>query len=295
MTRPSRLVSLLLLASLAKAVAAGPGLPATTKVTASAIDNISRTSDGPTSQDAKMYSAEVATDWHRQLDRDWQFAAAAFIAYDRVPEFRRLDTVRGGAAATLRRKFGLGPLAPVVEITAGATRESVAEGGRSGWEMTGSIRVAKRFTESWRASLEGARSQYDAARHPFDVRQKRITFETTWDVDEHWQIGFGKGRAWGELTADAAWPIYGQALGGVFGPAIRDYYRAIPWEVTNTYGPGWVAYRVNARTDFWWLSLSPALADHTSLPLRFEEYSVVNRVGVHYKTRILSLSLIHRY
>lgn len=285
----------LLLAAVASAGAAELVPPVTLKAAAAWADNISRTSDPSTEKDAADYSVELSTGWHRQIARNWQTSLAAKLGYETVPDFDRMDVTRAGLAVALQRKFGLGPLAPVLEFNAAATHAGFREGYRSGWELSGGARLAKRFTATWRAALEGSWLEYYAKLHPFDIRQHRLQFETEWDVTERWQLGFGKGRIRGEITANAAWPVYGKALGGGFGPAVQAYYSSIPWNVTDTYGSGWVAYRVDSRVDFWWLSVSPALSDRTSAPLRYEEYEVVNRVGVHYKTRILSLSLIHRF
>ena len=84
-------------------------------------------------------------------------------------------------------------------------------------------------------------------------------------------------------------------VAGAFGPTIQSYYASIPWHVTNTYGAGWVAYRVDARADQWWIGLAPAIGDNSSLPLRYERTEVTNRVGVRYVSEIWSLAFVHRF
>lgn len=269
-------------------------LPVDVKVTGRWVDNLSRTS-AANKKDAATWSAEVSTAWGRPIARNWLVSATAGLDRTTVPDFRALDSWRGTAGAGLRRKFGLGPLAPVVEFNLATARQGFRESGRSGWELSGGVSAAKRFTDAWRAALSAEWLQYWATGAPFDIRHHRLTLDTTWDVTDRWQVGAGAGRLSGQLTANAAGPIYASALAGGFGPAIQGYYRAIPWRTTHTYGPNWVAYRVDVDADFWWLSLSPALTDRTSLPIRLEEYEVVNRVGVRYKTRLFSASLVHRF
>jgi hypothetical protein len=114
-------------------------------------------------------------------------------------------------------------------------------------------------------------------------------------VTDRWQLSGGAARLEGEITANAANAVYMAALSGNFGPAIQSYYRSIPWHVTGTFGPGWIAYRVEAKADLWWLGVTPALGEHTSLPLRYEHVEVVNRVGVAYVSEFWSLGLVHRF
>jgi hypothetical protein len=76
---------------------------------------------------------------------------------------------------------------------------------------------------------------------------------------------------------------------------VQNYYTHTPWEVTNTFGPGWVAYRVDCRADFWWAQIAARLGEHTSVPLRYESAKVVNRVGVRYDSAFWSLGVLHRF
>lgn len=282
-------------------VCAGTIVPATRAVTLTAsatsawVENISRTSSRRDAKDGDRHRLALAASWHRQLSRDWQGSVTSTAAWQTEPDFSALNTWQFGVDLAVMRKFGLGPLAPVVQANAGLHQAEVNESGRSRTETSAGLTVAKRLTTTLRAAAGIDWTQHYAKLAPFDVRNHRIHGGVTWDFLPSWRVGLGGSRQWGEVTANATWPVWGRALGGVFGNAVRDYYNSEPWLTTSTYGPGWVAYRVYARTDIWWAELAPALGDHTSLPLRYEHIEVRNRVGVRYVTEMWSLSILHRF
>lgn len=257
--------------------------------------NISRTSFAPTAKDASNFSADVAVVEARQLAPNWTLIAGLEAGAERVPSFTALDRVSAGGSLTLRRKFGLGALAPVVEGSVGVARVDQRERGRDGWREEGQLRVAKRFTETWRGAVFARWQSFSAAGAPYDTHERRLGAELAWDFAERWSVAGGASHLTGQITANAAGPVWATALAGGFGPVIRDYYRAVPWTVTNTFGPGWVAYRVDGRADFWWGELSWMWTDHTRAVVRAESVRVVNQVNVRYDTEIWTFGLVHRF
>jgi hypothetical protein len=270
-------------------------LETTAQVCATWAENLSRTSFGPSQQSAALYTAQVTARQARQLNSDWLLVLSGEAGTELVPRFEGLDSFHGGVHVQLRRKFGLGPLAPVLDFNGGLTGYSVREGGRSGWKTDIGLTLGRRLTDTWRVAATGAWEEYNAAHTAFDVGQRSLALESTWELTANWQLGTGARRLWGQLTANARYDIYDLALDGSFGPAIRDYYNRIPYEVSNTFGPGWVAYRVDCHADLWWVQLAATLGPHTSLPLRYESALVVNRVGVRYRSDFWSLGLVHRF
>jgi hypothetical protein len=195
----------------------------------------------------------------------------------------------------MRHKFGLGPMVPVLEGGLALTAMRFHESGRSGWRQEGFVSLSQRLTASWRVVATANWESFTASRAPFDTHARRIALETYYDVTDTWQVGAGASRLHGQLVANAAWSVWGQALGGALGPTVQQYYRSVPWEVSNTFGQGWVAYRVECRADFWWTQLSARLSDRTSVPLRYESVKVVNRIGVRYDSAFWSLGVLHRF
>ncbi|WP_415908334.1 hypothetical protein [Oleiharenicola sp. Vm1] len=258
-------------------------------------ENFSRTSYAPTAQDATLADLDAAFLHAQQLAANWTLLAALEASAENVGRFSALNRLGLGARTTLRHKFGLGPRVPVLEAGAALTAVHFRERGRRGWREEGFASLSQRLTDSWRVAATASWESFTAAHAPFDTHARRIGLETFYDATETWQFGAGASRLHGQLVANAAWSVYGQALGGGFGPAIQDYYSRIPWEVSDTFGSGWVAYRVDCRADFWWAQVAARLSDSTSLPLRYESVRVVNRVGVRYDSAFWSLGVLHRF
>jgi hypothetical protein len=263
--------------------------------TAAYAENISRTSFEPTAEDAAVFALDGAYLHAKQLARNWTFIGALEVGAENVGEFSGLNRRSAGARATVRHKFGLGPMVPVLEGGAALTAVRFHENGRSGWREEGFVSLSQRITASWRVVAAASWESFTASRAPFDTHARRLGLETHYDVTDTWQFGAGASRMHGQLVANAAWSVWGQAIGGGLGPAVQQYYTRIPWEVSHTFGPGWVAYRVECRADFWWAQLSARLSDRTSMPLRYESVKVINRIGVRYDSAFWSLGVLHRF
>ncbi len=258
-------------------------------------DNLSRTSFGPDQQSAAVFSGTVSAAQSRQLAPSLLLLVSADVCVEQVPSFTALDQLHAGLRVQLHRKFGLGPFAPVLETGVAITRANFRESGRSGWRTEASLGLRQRLTETLRVAAHGRWEEFAAAHRPFDLRSRRLALELNWDAAERWQLVGGASRFWGQLTANASENIYYRALAGSFGPRIGVYYHSIPWEESGTFGPGWVAYRVDCSADFWWLGATFALSAKTSLPFRYEAVKVVNRAAVRYDSAFWSLSVVRRF
>lgn len=258
-------------------------------------ENLSRTSALPNQKSARVFAATITAGQDRQLSEGWLLHSDAELGGTWVPQFDALDTFTAGAQATLRYKFGLGPLAPVLQFNAGLTGAATRERGRSGWKADAGVRLAKRFTENWRVAAGMDWEEFFARRKPFDVTNHRAVLDTTWDITDRWQVNLGGARLWGQLTANAAPAVWAQAIGGGLGPVVFNTYNRLAWEVTDTYGPGWVAYRINCHADLWWVELAPALTERTSLALRYEFVKVINEIDIRYDSAFWSVSVVHQF
>jgi len=258
-------------------------------------ENISRTSFTPNAKDAASYSLDASATHARQLAPAWTVIGALELGAEQVPDFGGLDRLGAGARATLRRKFGLGPLAPVLDASVGLARVEFREPGRSGWRSDGGLTLAKRLNESWRVAAFAQWESFTAAGAPFDTRHRRLGAEASWAVGERWRLGAGGARLRGQIVANAAWAVWGPAIGGAFGPVVSGYYNSVPWAVTDTFGDGWVAYRVDCTADFLWGEASFDLGERTRAVLRRETVKVVNRISIRYDTEIWSLGVVHRF
>lgn len=259
------------------------------------VDNLSRTSAAAFQRDAAVLALDAAVVEARQLARDWTVVAALEAGREQVPDFRGLDRTALGARAILRRKFGLGPFAPVLEAGLAVARHDFREDGRSGWRQEGGLALAKRLDESWRVAASATWDSVAARGAPFDTHGLRLAVDASWDLADRWRLAAGAARYDGQVVANAAGTVWATALADGFGPRIGAYYRSTPWETTGTFGPGWVAYRVDADADFLWAEASFLLGDRTRATLRVETVRVVNVVDVRYDTEIWSLALAHRF
>lgn len=284
-------VGLLLLAPAVSMAA--PTLRAST--TLSWAGNISRTSDPSAERDATTLDAAASATLNRQLTRDWFAWASAEAASFSDFNFELTDRAQLGLRGGLRWKFGLGAQAPMLDFSAGLARRLARYGGSSGWVVDANARLSKRLGDTVRLGLTGEWQQVYARHSTFDTRHRQALFDAAWDFAYGWQLAVGLGRQWGDVVANATGPTYAQALAGGFGPSVQAYYSAIAFETNQLYGLNWVSYRVHARGDSAWISLSYAFNDSTSLTARVWSIEVVNQVGIRYDTEIWSLTLAHRF
>jgi len=263
--------------------------------TVATVDNISRTSHGPTRKDATTWELNLASTHARQLAPSLLLVATGEASSLLVPEYDLTNNLRVAGRLALQRKFGLGPQAPVLQVSGSATYKDARFAGDRGWTTEAGVELAKRVLPNLRLAASANWLEHSARSDTFDLNQHSYSFDLRWDIDDRWSFIGSAGRLDGDIVANAAWPIWGKMLAGGFGPVIFDYYTSRPWRTTHLYGPGWVSYNVEADLDLWSASLSYAVSDHTSVEVRKAAASVVNRVGVSYPTGSWSLSLSHRF
>jgi hypothetical protein len=258
-------------------------------------ENISRTSHAPTRKNADSYELDVDAGQARQLAASWLLDYSLGVELLDIPDYKLTNTFTGGPHLGVQHKFGLGPLAPVLRFDTAYTYKSARIEANSGWTAEGSVRLSQRLTSYLKLSANGEWLDHYANSSTFDIQQHTFSFEAAWDIDDRWRLTGSVGRLNGRIVANAAPQIWAQAVAGAFGPAIYHYYTSIPSEVTNAYGPGWVAYNVAAHADLWSLALAASLTPHTTLELRTNSVFVVNKVGVRYPNESWGVSLIHRF
>jgi hypothetical protein len=262
---------------------------------ASWVENIGRSSSPVDWRDTLVAEVSGTGTWSRQLAPSLTGSLEADLGVSSAPRFERLSFARTGVEARATRKFGLGPLAPVVSaaVAAGGKLARMAED--TGFTTSATLQASKRFTEAWQlgAGVEWMRHNADSA--VFDVSHRKVWGELKWDLTERWRLTYGYGRLRGNFTANAGPVIWSRALGGQLSAAIARYYNTVPWAVTDSLGDGWVTYNVTGQSRFWWLELSPALSDTTSLSLRYDSVFTKNIIFVKYRQDIWTLSLNQRF
>lgn len=263
--------------------------------TAAWVENHSRTSAEVNRADAATYELSLGGTLPRQLASSVLFVASGEISSLLVPEYELADNFKTGGRLSLQRKFGLGPLAPVLLFNVGGTYKSARLAGDRGWTTDAGVQLAKRVLPNLRLAASAAWLEHNARSALWDLNQRTYSLEASWDIDERWTLAGSVGRLEGDIVANATWPVWGKALGGGFGPTVQDYYSARPWSVTDIYGSGWVSYNVEADVDLWSVALTYACSDHAAIELRKSAAYVVNRIGVTYPTDSWGLGLNYRF
>jgi len=293
-------VALLAAATLACAV---PALaeplrfPLSTRMEASVTwaENIARSSSPANWIDSMRHEGRFVASNLTPIATGLSAITEADVGYESIPRYQINTAYHAGLRTGLRWKFGLGAFAPVLSTEVGIARREARIASDTGWLASGAVHFSKRFSDSWRASLTGDWSQHYAAGPAFDVRHHRVLGTLTYDLNDIWQLTYGRGSLFGDFTANASAAIWARAQAGLITAAIAQYYNMVSDEVTDSYGPGWVTYRVTGRSDFWWLELAPAIGRNTSLPLRYESTYTVNRAGVAYRQDLWTLGILHRF
>lgn len=270
-------------------------LTVTAAGTASWVENISRTSAEPNRKNAATYELGLSAGRHRQLASAWLLHGSVDATLLAVPDYDLGNHLELGPRLGLQRKFGLGPLAPVLQLDTALTHKSARLDADRGWTAEASLRLGKRFTSAFKAGLTGQWIEHNARSTIFDLSQHSFTVDATWDITEQWSLSGSAGRLSGDVVANAAWPVWAQAISGGFGPEIFNYYTSRPWEVTDLFGAGWVSYNVEADVDLWSLAATYAISDRTSAELRYSSAFVVNKIGIRYPTDSWGLSVVHRF
>lgn len=272
-------------------------LPITTRLEASATwaENIARSSSPTNWRDSLRQDTTVTASLLTPLVTGVSLITELDASYEAIPRYELNNAFTAGLHTQVRWKFGLGAFAPVLATEVGISHRDVRYEGADGWHASGALRLSKRFSDSWRASITGDWSQVYATDAPFDVRHHRFFGSLTYDLNAIWQLTYGRGSLWGDITANASPDVWARAEAGFIGSAVARYYNTVSDEVTGAYGPNWISYRVTARTDFWWLELAPAVGRNTSLPLRFESNYTVNLAGVQYRQTLWTISVLHRF
>jgi hypothetical protein len=267
----------------------------TVSATTTWVDNISRTSYAPTRQNAAIFELSLDANQHRQLAPSWLMSLGAEATYLAEPEYDLANNFKIGPRVALQYKFGLGPLAPVLQFDTALSYKSARLHADRGWTADAGLRLAKRLNSTLQVAASGQWLEHYASSATFDLQQRTLAVEANWDINERWRLSGTASRLSGRVVANAAWSVWGRAIGGGFGPTVSNYYSSIPWEVTELYGPGWVSYNVEAHADLWTLALACALSERTTLELRAGGAYVINKIDIRYPTESWGLSLTHRF
>jgi len=257
-------------------------------------ENISRASGRRDYRDTAEYELSATAGFKRQLTprvfADLDFTLTGTVS----PEYELLNRTEFGPRLTVKRKFGLGPNAPVLSAEADVTGRYAALHAQDGIGARGGVTLAKRFTPWLASSVSGEWVGHVAQRSAFSVAHWEA--DALIMIDPHPRLRFtaGASRLEGTFTVSASRNRFvNGALAGALGPEVAAYFSRIPKADTNIFSSAWVSYRLEGYVDAWWFDLSPALTNSTSLSLRYERNHGKSIVRTEYAQDILSVSINH--
>ena len=257
--------------------------------------NISHTTDGPSRSNAMAWQLSVAASRPQQLTPDWLLELGAGAEVLAIPRFDRNSTVNAGLRLGLQRKFGLGPLAPVLQFDAAGRYQSARSRGDAGGTAEAGVRLTKRLNPVVKVAVHARWFEHYADHATFALAQRTLSVEATWDITDRWRLSGSAGRLAGGIVGHAEGADWDAAVAGSLGPAVANYFKGRAHEVTDSYGAAWVSYNVEAHADQGSLTLACELSERTTLELRAARAEVVYKVGLRYPIESWGLSLIHRF
>ena len=249
--------------------------------------NLTRCPDPVAAKDAWLYGAAGTAGWRTQFSRDVALEFAATASVESCPKFDGLDRVSAGVQGSVRRKFGLGPFAPVLTADLTGTGSSYRESPRNATRLAAGLSLSQRWTGDWQTVVSAEILQNYGRLAAYDYHNHSLALETHYDLTGRWRLSAGACRQWGEHVV-YAW------LGG---SGASFPYAYATWKGTvkvPTYGPNGHAYTMDAHADSIWFAVAPALGGDRALPLRFEQTAVVG-LGESFRVQLISLSFVQRF
>jgi hypothetical protein len=258
-------------------------------------ENIGRASGPSDFRDASTYEAAFTAGMSRQLSSGLLGRVQLETVASTTPDYDLLDEATFGPRGILRKKFGLGPDAPVLSFELASLGRLARTDENNGVTLEGVVTLSKRFGPYVSVLARGEWQEHVASANTYDVHHYGASAAVTIDPTDRLRFSAGVGRLSGTFTVGASAARFAGALGGALGPDVAAYYATIPTTVTNTFSPGWIAYRVEGDVDYWWFDASPALTDNLTLSVRYERTHTVNIVNVDYYQDIFSVSLLYAF
>lgn len=286
---------LLALACATASVFAAPAIDYTAGATYLWTENIGRASGRTDFRDTSSIRVDLSAAAGRQIAPGLSGTLSLEGSALTVPDYDEADEASFGPRATLRKKFGLGPDAPVLAFETAALGKVARVSENDGVTLQSALTLSKRFGSVFSARIRGEWHEHVADGRAFDVHHRGIDARLTADLSDRLRFNVGGGRLEGNFTAGASAARFAGALGGSLGPAVASYYAVAPRSVTDVYGPGWIAYRVRGEVDYFYMEFSPAITDSLSLSVRYERNHAENVVNVGYRQDIFSVGVIYGF
>ena len=267
-------------------------------VTYSYDDNLS---NGQLAGDIKgdhLLDLELSGGRYYQLAPSLGLIISAKLKATHYDSYGDLNSTSLGASASLRKKFGLGPMAPMVNASIDISHLDVQHDPRDRWIYKAGLGIRKRLNPRLDLSvnyehLETAPdhggedipflvNNFGIDGDVFDIRRDSLTAALVFSVTERLSAYGSYSRQQGTIVAST---LPDPALVSIYDKAMFD----------PVFGPGVVAYAIEADTDIFGAGLSWALNNHSSLNLGYERRDSEGDLNFTYANNILRASLLYAF
>ena len=215
------------------------------------------------------------------INRDWQLSYGGSVQTSAWQEYSGLNLTEIGAHSTLRRKFGLGPYAPRLEMRAEVSHQlSKVEEWSGNWVRVGAT-FHQRFSPQWQASLNGVHEQLFAKRDVYSTTSTTTTATIDFDLTEEWRISVSTGYSDGDHLAWCrnSW---------------SSFVGTVQW-LDGIFGGDWFPYQSKGHTVAGAINLSRAIGPNSTITLSYDISETRSSKNHVYQNQIIRLQLIHAF
>jgi len=201
-----------------------------------------------------------------------------------------LNNLTLGPAVTLRRKFGLGALAPWANVWGSAARLDYQDKARDGWRYELGAGAGKRLTDAWDVE---ATFRYQHRTQDHETPVVPGISGAVFDLQAH-QTGLRSEYALTDRWSVAA--AFDYRRGDVASTTLRNFtifVNSTAIALDPVFGPDAVGYRIYAITQAWRLGGSYALGPANSLNIGIERWISRARGGLDYYNTLVGASYVH--
>ena len=267
-------------------------------------DNVSRSENRDDIEDDRFAQASVRVGEALQIGSGTSLALSGSVRAIEFRRFRNLGEVAGGAAVSLRHKFGLGPEAPWLSLLADGefidSDSFIRDGERYGVGVRAGRRIGDRWSIAATVRHEWREADEDDQRLPpnrptfpgvvastrgdvFEFDATELALTADYQFDNAWLLLMSYSLRDGDVVSTA------RPNATIVGAA-----KAITSDAA-VYGPGRSAYRIGALTHTALLGLNYPLAETVSVELDYEYQRSDAVAGIAYDKNLLRLRLLWAY
>lgn len=245
-----------------------------------------------------LIDLELSGGRYIQLDSSLGLIGIAKLKATRYDTYTGINSTNLGVSASLQKKFGLGPMAPLLSASMEVSHLDARHDPRDRWIYKAGLGIRKRVNERLDLSLDYEHLQtnpddrgedipflvdnFGIGGDVFRIRRNSLTASLIFSVTERLSSYGSFSRQRGTIVAST---VPDPALVSIYDKAMFD----------PVFGPGVVAYAIEADTNIFGAGLSWALNNHSALNLGYERRESKGGLNFKYANNILRASLLYAF